>query len=687
MGELSGRVGHRREGRTPVTGTAAELGLSQNVLTALDAAVVATDRDSVIVSWNPAAERLFGYRIDEALGRSSIELAILPTDADTAAELAAHVFAGKPWEGSFPVVAKSGRTVLTRLTATPLRRPGAGEDGPIVGLVVLARDALRPEEDTQRAEMRLGLLSRAGRLLGTSLDVDRTIAGLGELLVPALADHCVIDLVGEGGQLVRLAVLHAAGIDSAASHWAEPGSVVSYAEQHPCARALRAHRTIHVQDVQKHDIEAAAPSRESAAFTRGVGLDQVVALPLLVRGEPRGVLSVSYSVSRRSYRPDDLSVLEELAGRAALALDNAIIHREQREVALTLQRTMLPGDFPHFDGLESAFRYRPGSSADVGGDWCDLVPLSAGRVGMVVGDVQGRGARAAAVMGQLRTAVRAYALLDHEPQSVLTYLDELVTGLSEEVLVTCVYGVYDPWTRRCQLARAGHPSPLLAAEDECSVVRLASGVPLGVGGVPYEQDEIAVPPGAQLVFYTDGVVERRGETLESGLNALRAAVAGAGSDPEQVCQAAMAAAGAPAHDDQALLVLRTAEAALPMVESAVHGDPAAVATARQQTVQTVREWGLGEHAELAELLVSELVTNAMLHGNADPSALVNLRLRKGERALWGEVHDSDLRLPRLRIADDTDEGGRGLYLVDTLAHRWGTRPTRSGKSVWFQLDL
>jgi serine phosphatase RsbU (regulator of sigma subunit) len=467
------------------------------------------------------------------------------------------------------------------------------------------------------------------------------------------------------------------------------------------------------------------------------------------------------------YDTADLELVEELAARAGLALENAAIFDRQRTLALALQKSLLPADLPLPDGVSIRVGYAPGAASEVSGDLYDVVELSAGRIGVVIGDVQGRGAHAAAVMGQLRAALRAYAVLDVQPGQLLQYLDGLVRGLNEEILVTCVYAIYDPFTRRCALANAGHPPPLLASAHGCHPMEVPPDVPLGIGplgprggkGAMQFTDHIfSVPPGDVLVMYTDGVVERRDQSVDQGVRTLCAAIEGVVREPRAICRAALRAAGSEAHDDQAVLAMATSTVDLPLSRLALPARPEAAFAARHHTRAVLREWGLSEHAELAELLVSELITNAVRHASgprpspwsflddayaesasgesprnpdaleraatreysdhlgaldednemdllAEPGMLdelgmldgtlsapggsrrLDLVLRRGLRALWIEVHDPDVRLPRIRQAGETDEGGRGLYLVDALSARWGARPTDAGKYVWFELPL
>ncbi len=322
---------------------------------------------------------------------------------------------------------------------------------------------------------------------------------------------------------------------------------------------------------------------------------------------------------------------------------------------------------------------------EVGGDWFDVLPLSGGRIGLVVGDVMGHGVHAAAVMGQLRTAVRTLAGLDLPPNEVMGHLDDIVASLGELHYATCVYAVYDPVARTCEFANAGHLPPVLVSPDGVpAVVDPPSGAVLGVGGVPFEQKELRVEPGSVLVLYTDGLVETRDRDLDTGIGLLCEALGEHHGPLEEASDAVIASLHKDlGFDDVALLMARLD--ALP--EDAVASwwlpaAPSVVARARALTRETMRGWRLEVLLDVAELLVSELVTNALRYG-AGP---IRLRLLRG-RALLCEVSDAVPALPRLREAGDDDEGGRGMQLVTTLAERWGSRRTGHGKTVWFELPL
>jgi serine phosphatase RsbU (regulator of sigma subunit)/anti-sigma regulatory factor (Ser/Thr protein kinase) len=484
---------------------------------------------------------------------------------------------------------------------------------------------------------------------------------------------------------------------------------------------------------------------------------------LCARGELLGVMSLATSdlTEREDQRfdADDREFLSAIASRVAIAIDNAMLFEEERRTALAFQTSLLPQDLPELDGLEVAYRYVPakplethgqGIQTQVGGDWYDIIPLSAGRVGIVIGDVEGRGARAAAIMGQLRAALRAFAQDDKPPAEILRKLDDWCRTLApaktagadrpDPPIVSCTYLVYDAWSRTLSFANAGHDAPLLITDGEVGELEMEhKGLLLGVrgrgvAGTPTDREETRhLPAGSVLVLYTDGLTDRRQRADGSGrytedeaLEMLRQSVGRVSRGHVQaIAQAAEEAVPGDIDDDMAIVVVRTSPVDLAWWERSFPAEPIRVSEARRLAQAIFLGWGMDpEQANLTCLLVSEVVTNAVLHtaartprrefaleaaGAAPPMAPVlvgdwdtapfserfsgsasrefTLRLRRGADAVWVEVFDSDLRLPRIRSAGETDEGGRGLYLVDQLASRWGSRPTRDGKAVWFEMAL
>ncbi|MDQ0600690.1 anti-sigma regulatory factor (Ser/Thr protein kinase) [Streptomyces canus] len=369
--------------------------------------------------------------------------------------------------------------------------------------------------------------------------------------------------------------------------------------------------------------------------------------------------------------------------------------RRQRETAVTLQRSLLPQVLEEPDDLRIAATYQPGGTeAAVGGDWYDVITLGGGRTALVIGDVMGRGVRAAAVMGQLRTAVRAYARLDLPPHEILQLLDGLAAEIDANQIATCVYAIHDPNEGRLVYASAGH-LPILVRDESGAVLRAdePTGPPLGTGGWMHASGSIPLGPGSTAVLYTDGLVERRDEDLDEGIASLERALSGATGTPQVVCDRLVRSAGVTAdHDDDvAVLVLqhpaRTGpdsdlfrNAALELL-----GGMEAAPRARAFASGVLTSWRFpAELHDLGVLAASELVANSLQHGTPP----MRLRLRRTDRRLIIEVTDGDDHLPRRRRAEPGDESGRGIAIVATIASNWGSRRTPGGgKAVWCEFVL
>ncbi|GGV00920.1 hypothetical protein GCM10010260_41620 [Streptomyces filipinensis] len=469
------------------------------------------------------------------------------------------------------------------------------------------------------------------------------------------------------------------------------------------------HRIAYVNDAYTAAFgvrETGEPAREALPELAALGL-----LPLLDQvlrsGKPR-TLKSRKAVDGRSYTFTCTPVAEDGdrdAGVLVFATDVTdhaeaaerlrASERRQRETAVTLQRSLLPQELEQPDDLRIAATYQPGGTeAAVGGDWYDVITLGGGRTALVIGDVMGRGVRAAAVMGQLRTAVRAYARLDLPPHEVLQLLDGLATEIDANQIATCVYAVHDPNEGRLVYASAGH-LPILVRDENGTVSRAdePTGPPLGTGGWIHSSGSIALGPGATAVLYTDGLVERRDEDLDEGIAALERALAGATGTPQVVCDRLVRSAGVTAdHDDDvAVLVLqhpaRTGpdgdlfrNAALELL-----GGVEAAPRARAFASGVLTSWRFpAELHDLGVLATSELVANSLQHGTPP----MRLRLRRTDRRLIIEVTDGDDHLPRRRRAEPGDESGRGIAIVATIASSWGCRRTPGGgKAVWCEFVL
>ncbi|MBX9423918.1 SpoIIE family protein phosphatase [Streptomyces lateritius] len=369
--------------------------------------------------------------------------------------------------------------------------------------------------------------------------------------------------------------------------------------------------------------------------------------------------------------------------------------RRHRETAVTLQRSLLPQDLEQPDDLRIAATYQPGGTdAAVGGDWYDVITLGAGRTALVIGDVMGRGVRAAAVMGQLRTAVRAYARLDLPPHEVLQLLDGLAAEIDASQIATCVYAIHDPNEGKLVYASAGH-LPILVRDEDGTVRRAEdpTGPPLGTGGWLHTSGSIALPPGSTAVLYTDGLVERRREDIDEGVAALARALSGASGTPQVVCDRLLRSLGVTAEhdDDVAVLVVQHPSRQGPDAElfhnAALEllGGVEAAPRARAFASGVLSSWRFPvELRDLGVLATSELVANSLQHGTPP----MRLRLRRTDRRLIIEVTDGDDHLPRRRRAETEDEAGRGISIIATIASSWGSRRTPGGgKAVWCEFAL
>ncbi|GAA2750525.1 MULTISPECIES: SpoIIE family protein phosphatase [Kitasatospora] len=561
-----------------------------------------------------------------------------------------------------------------------------------------AEQRQRALEAAGAAQERLALLNEASSRIGTTLDLYRTAEELVEVVIPRFADFVTVDLLesvleGEepnlvpstGSVLLRAVAVGEIDDNGTMTHAADPVGGASRSAQ-LYAQSLRTRRSILVPHVDEAALRriVAHPSRIEPSLEAGV--HSYIMVPLLARGTVLGGAEFIRTRNQEPFTPADVALAEELAARAAVCIDNARLYRRERDTALTLQRSLLPQDVHRTPGLEIAYRYLPSSViSEVGGDWFDVVPLTGGRVALIVGDVMGHGIRAAATMGQLRTVARTLITLDMDPARVLRRLDEATAALGEGQFATCVCVVFDPVDRICTLSSAGHLPPVVSERDgSARLLDPPPGAPLGVGGVPFESMHFELPDDGLLVLYTDGLVERRGHDLDEGLDLLRRTVAERQPTLEGACDVVLTALAADAGQDDVAVIMAHAGpvGGDQLATLTLEGDRAMVRHARRFTRQTLQRWGLTSLGDLAELLTSELITNALVHAGAP----VQLRLFRNQ-LLTVEVSDVDSRLPRLRRAREEDEGGRGMHLINELAHRWGSRSTRDGKVVWFELEL
>ncbi|MFF4764528.1 SpoIIE family protein phosphatase [Streptomyces sp. NPDC001292] len=594
--------------------------------------------------------------------------------------------------------ARSGRERSWPRSFFPLH-DGAGRT---LGICYAARDVTVQDPTRER----LVLLNAASEHIGSTLDLDRTVQEFAEVAVPQLADFVAIDLLdvattgkgpptrSPGGPVPLRRAAHLSIRPDLPKVISEVGEPIRY----PAG------------SLQNRCLATGEPSREALGPgtpwlpddpVRWTGINRFgvhthLVLPLRARGVTMGVVTLLRWENPEPFTEDDQLLIEDLVARAAVCVDNARRFAREHQAALTLQTSLLPPNLPSHNAVEVAHRYLPADAeSGVGGDWFDVIPLSGARVALVVGDVIGHGLHAAASMGRLRAAVQTLADLDQSPDELLAHVNDLVMRLSDEAEAaaegpaaagaTCVYAIYDPIARTMVVARAGHPTPAVAHLSEpVEFPDIPAGPPLGLGGLPFESAEIPLEEGSVIALYTDGLIQASDQDVDVGIERLCFALAHPDRPLEEICDIMVRAllSDRP-RDDVAFLVARTRVLSPDRVASwDVPADPSAVRVVRDDVSGRLSQWNLEELAFTTELIVSELVTNAIRHAVGP----INLRLIH-ERTLICEVSDGGHTSPHLRRARSTDEGGRGLFLVAQLAQRWGTRYTGSGKTIWTEQPL
>ncbi|WP_066975370.1 SpoIIE family protein phosphatase [Streptomyces sp. NRRL F-4489] len=656
------------------------------VLHAVREGVLVVDGEQHLVLANDEARRLLALP-EDAEGRHIGEIGLEPGIAE--------LLAGRR------VATDEVHMAGDRLLAVS-HRP-AGRPGQRAGSVATLRDTTELRALAGRAEAtaeRLHLLFEAGARIGTTLDVVRTVEELVQVAVPAFADAASVDLLDfvvagdDPPPVMPESTRRVAARAVTADHpQFAVGARVPLLPATPQRRSLEEGRAVLVPDLAAaEDWRAPGPGRAERAIR--AGFNSLIVVPIQAGGTLLGRANL-WRRTERPFGPDDLAFAEELVARAAVCIDNAHRYTREHALAVSLQRSLLPGDLPEQNAVRVAYRYLP-AQAGVGGDWFDVIPLPGARVALVVGDVVGHGLHAAATMGRLRTAVHNFTALDLPPDELLSYVDELVTRIDQDpphgvqpgqiTGATLLYLVYDPTTGRCWSASAGHVPPAVVRRDgTADFLPVPANLPLGLGTSVFETHTADLPPGSRLVLYTDGLVENRDRDLGTGLDLLRTVLrGGAGRGNEETCDEILDALVPPKPSDDIALMVATTCVLDPdrVAQWDVAPDPAAVGPVRAACVDQLTRWGLGDTVFTTELLLSELITNAVRYG-APP---ITVRLLY-DRALTCEVADASSTAPHLRKAAATDEGGRGLFLVAHLAQRWGTRYTGRGKIIWAELAL
>ncbi|MGZ9929466.1 ATP-binding SpoIIE family protein phosphatase [Streptomyces sp. NC-S4] len=675
-------------------------------------AAVVLDGDGVVIARSERAATL----LECSPGRTCVPLLGMLPRAGTDAGPAGHLMTA-------PGDAHAGRQVP--LLCTVVRLAAAhppGGVGAATQWLVLVTPAETAEEAAERdaQRRRTGLSQAAAAGIGTSLDMIELAGTLVNLLVPDFADLATVDiaenvLVGDepphfrtSGDVRLRRTAAAQSPEISAEDLLAVGEALPPVTDSTLMRPLMEGLPVLVPDVALLRAALGVDPKALPLFVPS-GAHSSIAMPLYARGLILGCVTVWRSQLPSAFGEEDAALLKDVVSRAALGVDNARRYTKEHRSVVTLQRSLLPRSALDSAAAETVGVYQPaGGGSGVGGDWFDVIPLPSLRVAFVVGDVVGHGLDATAAMARLRTAVQTLADLDLDPGELLTHLDDLVLGFSEEQMnseshaehpgrsersepavlgATCLYAVYDPVTGQCAAAAAGHPPPvLLPPEGEPVFLRVTPGPPLGVGGVPFEVTEFGVRPGSMLAFFTDGLVESRSGDIEEGMERLRGSFAGAdpGLPLDELSRAVFDGVRPQESVDDAALLLARIHALPPdqVAEWELDADLSLVARARELVVGQLSEWQLDELGFVTELVASELVTNAIRYAGGP----VGLRLIR-DRVLVCEVSDPSSTQPRLRRARETDEGGRGLFLVAQLADRWGCRFTGTGKTIWTEQPI
>ncbi|WP_326600953.1 SpoIIE family protein phosphatase [Streptomyces sp. NBC_01800] len=661
------------------------------------------DTELRLVRYNSAARNIRAFPLEEFLGRRFTD--VLRTydvaQADAIEAMVTEVLeTGRPRRDVL-VTVRSRRDPFAQVVASVSWFRLTGEGRRPLGVAGTIMDVT----DRYRAHARLALLDRAAARIGSTLDLFRTAQELADVTVPELADTVTVDLLDlvlrgeapEPGPLIENLPMRRAGRrvhESAESSEVYPvgdANAVSAGTPYRWSMADLRPRLIGRLDA---DAEWLSQDPVRARVLLGAGVHSMMVVPLLARGVVLGLVCFYRGQCPDAYEDDDLALAVQLAARTAVCLDNARLYGRERSAGQLLQLSLRPREVPVHTAVETAHSYVPSGA---GGDWFDVIPLSGARVALVAGDTPGRGIRAAAAMGELRAAIGALASLDLPPDELLDRLHELVTRLgsrepwhdgpdSRTVGTTCLYLVYDPRTLQCNMARAGHPPPVIALPD--GTVQLADipqGPPLGHGLPAYQSVERELPEGSTLVLYNTALyLHSSAQHDGQRLDGIRTALASDNRSLQEACDAVLdGLAPERPEDDVVLLFARTRVLDTDhLVSWTLRPAPEVVAEARKLAAGQLAAWGLDDLEYTTSLVVSELVTNALRYSDGP----IGLRLIR-DRALICEVSDTSSTSPQLRHAADTDEGGRGLYLTAQMTQRWGTRPDRRGKTIWAEQEL
>ncbi|WP_406457739.1 SpoIIE family protein phosphatase [Streptomyces sp. NBC_00876] len=651
------------------------------------------DLDSGLMYMDRAALDVFDLRDDEYDNRPETLGARVPTDEGVRldAMVAQALKGGLNEYGAYFRMQRRDGTLRWTHTQGFVRRDATGRPRRIIGIVrdatqELADSTARHELDEERRR-RTSLVEGTTAALAHARTVKDVIAVLknSQGLAHLGATSLVMGLI-EAGRIH----LVADGPDGAFV----PGTRYTRTdEQYPMSEVVRT--------LAPRFIESAADFAESYPVLwphiSHLGITSAAYLPLIAQARPIGALGLLYS-DKDGFTGDERNLLVALGSSIAQSLQRAMLYEQEHDLAQGLQQAMLPRRIPDVPGAQIAVRYRSARlGRDIGGDWYDVIPLPGGRVGAVIGDVQGHDTHAAAVMGQLRIVLRAYAAEGHSPATVMARASVFLHELDTDRFATCTYAEADLTTGVVQVVRAGHVDPVMReADGSCHRVPVEGGLPLGLsaefGRLEYPVSTVELDPGQTMVLFTDGLVELPGADLDEGVQLLTAMIRNGPQGLQQLadrlCESVDERGG---EDDVAVLLLRRKAAHAPqpggrLQQHVGQNDPEALSSARHMIRAAVRAWGAKERADEVELAADELTTNALMH--TDGGAIVTIRVLTGpERRLRVDVEDRSSALPRRRDAGESGVSGRGLMLVDRLADGWGVESRGTGKCVWCEFII
>ncbi|MFJ4616654.1 SpoIIE family protein phosphatase [Streptomyces sp. NPDC088812] len=549
-----------------------DLALCERLIDQSPIGLALLDPDLRYLLVNPALERIDGIPAEDHVGRLLRETLPLSDVRTIESALRQVLTTGTPLLDQYHVgrpPTDPDQEHAWSLSFYRLEDPGGRVLGAALSVVDVT-ERHRAAAEADRARRRLALIADASARVGTTLEVEETARELAEIAVPQLADVVAVDVLDSalscrrarrpdnGPELFRALALKADQPTVALRAADPPGDLTAYDGDRLVTLCVHTGRPVLVPHVGERDLPRIARDAEAGSLLARAGVHSYLAVPLIAHGEVLGVLDLKRTRNPLPFDEDDVVLAAELAGRAAVAIDNARWFQSVRNTSLTLQRSLLPDHPPRHTGLELASRYQPAqATSEVGGDWYDVIPLTGDKTALVVGDVMGNGIDAAATMGRLRTATCAYADLDLDPAAVLQHLDKITCDL-EHYIVTCLYAVFDPRTRECRVANAGHMPPALSGPGRAPrLLDLPSGAPLGVGGVPFETTTVVLDPGDLLVLYTDGLVETRSHPIDDRLDTLLGFLDEPHRRLEETCDLLLYGLRHPDdHDDVALLVAR-----------------------------------------------------------------------------------------------------------------------------------